>query len=394
MAKIGRNDPCPCGSGKKFKKCCSLTGEKTQGDKTSSLNCSLPRCGIPGQQEGVIAQRRFVDPTDPRNAVPPTGAPGKYRVTFTLSRPGFSLTPEGKHSFEHGLRGDSHLAIAKPAFEPPGNPSADRLVINTQTQHGILTFEGHPNERGFLGKLVLESIDASDSIDARQEAYRLLAPSLSNKSVHLDIPLNIYQTDVVELYTGTESMTIANPFLEVPMSMMPSGVMSDEFRAYASIYREALNSNTVVYQFLCFFKILEAVRIRRARIASAAKTANEVRRFVEKVPSEQQEFVPWLSAIFPVRREWDPIALSSIFVQEARGKKFGAVIEHHLLPLRTRIAHAISQSGELLLSADEALDVSKVEWLPLAKCMARRMLKNEFPSEFLPYLKEDGTIQA
>lgn len=22
MSKIGRNDPCPCGSGKKFKKCC------------------------------------------------------------------------------------------------------------------------------------------------------------------------------------------------------------------------------------------------------------------------------------------------------------------------------------------------------------------------------------
>lgn len=22
-AKIGRNDPCPCGSGKKYKKCCS-----------------------------------------------------------------------------------------------------------------------------------------------------------------------------------------------------------------------------------------------------------------------------------------------------------------------------------------------------------------------------------
>jgi hypothetical protein len=23
--KIGRNDPCPCASGKKFKKCCALT---------------------------------------------------------------------------------------------------------------------------------------------------------------------------------------------------------------------------------------------------------------------------------------------------------------------------------------------------------------------------------
>lgn len=26
MAKIGRNDPCPCGSGKKHKKCCSAAG--------------------------------------------------------------------------------------------------------------------------------------------------------------------------------------------------------------------------------------------------------------------------------------------------------------------------------------------------------------------------------
>jgi len=24
--KIGRNDPCPCGSGKKFKKCCLFAG--------------------------------------------------------------------------------------------------------------------------------------------------------------------------------------------------------------------------------------------------------------------------------------------------------------------------------------------------------------------------------
>ena len=25
MPKVGRNDPCPCGSGKKFKKCCLET---------------------------------------------------------------------------------------------------------------------------------------------------------------------------------------------------------------------------------------------------------------------------------------------------------------------------------------------------------------------------------
>ncbi len=39
MAKIGRNDPCPCGSGKKYKRCCLL----------------LHKGSIP-QQNSVIAQ--------------------------------------------------------------------------------------------------------------------------------------------------------------------------------------------------------------------------------------------------------------------------------------------------------------------------------------------------
>ncbi len=28
MTKVGRNDPCPCGSGKKYKKCCEEKGNK------------------------------------------------------------------------------------------------------------------------------------------------------------------------------------------------------------------------------------------------------------------------------------------------------------------------------------------------------------------------------
>jgi len=32
MSKIGRNAPCPCGSGKKYKKCC-INGKKRQGKK-------------------------------------------------------------------------------------------------------------------------------------------------------------------------------------------------------------------------------------------------------------------------------------------------------------------------------------------------------------------------
>lgn len=30
MNKVGRNDPCTCGSGKKFKKCCEMQSTKTK----------------------------------------------------------------------------------------------------------------------------------------------------------------------------------------------------------------------------------------------------------------------------------------------------------------------------------------------------------------------------
>jgi len=31
-------------------------------------------------------------------------------------------------------------------------------------------------------------------------------------------------------------------------------------------------------------------------------------------------------------------------------------------------------------------------WLSATKCIARRMLKNEFPSEFLSYVRDDGSF--
>lgn len=33
MAKIGRNDPCACGSGKKFKQCCELKSSGAAGSR-------------------------------------------------------------------------------------------------------------------------------------------------------------------------------------------------------------------------------------------------------------------------------------------------------------------------------------------------------------------------
>jgi hypothetical protein len=35
MAKVGRNDPCPCGSGRKYKKCCEA--KQAQGGSQSRM---------------------------------------------------------------------------------------------------------------------------------------------------------------------------------------------------------------------------------------------------------------------------------------------------------------------------------------------------------------------
>ena len=35
MSKVGRNDPCPCGSGKKYKKCCMMKDESLESGTSS-----------------------------------------------------------------------------------------------------------------------------------------------------------------------------------------------------------------------------------------------------------------------------------------------------------------------------------------------------------------------
>jgi len=97
--------------------------------------------GFPGTYQTLHQLYRFkVD--DPRNHLPLEGSPGLYEVTFILHRPGYRLQPEGQLSFASGLRGDSHLAITKPAYSPPGNPDADEIRIMGQTKMEPLSSSG------------------------------------------------------------------------------------------------------------------------------------------------------------------------------------------------------------------------------------------------------------
>ena len=55
MAKVGRNDPCPCGSGKKYKKCCMMKdlareadiSSKSSGNVSSDLSTESTETFVP-----------------------------------------------------------------------------------------------------------------------------------------------------------------------------------------------------------------------------------------------------------------------------------------------------------------------------------------------------------
>ena len=59
MAKIGRNDPCPCGSGKKYKKCCMASDE-------AAARAARPAqpAAVPGRRPSLASYAREHDDLD------------------------------------------------------------------------------------------------------------------------------------------------------------------------------------------------------------------------------------------------------------------------------------------------------------------------------------------
>jgi len=68
------------------------------------------------------------------NAHGPNGAPGLYSVEFVLARPDRRNMPEAEIKFADAFRGDSHLAIAKPAVILDIDP--DQILLSYKTATG------------------------------------------------------------------------------------------------------------------------------------------------------------------------------------------------------------------------------------------------------------------
>lgn len=393
MSGVPRNDPYPCGSGKKYKRCCGLgkqQGSSPTPTSPDTISARLPR-GLPGIMNYLTVVPIFANPSDARNIGGPNGLPGNYEVIFTLARPGFALESEGNFAFVGDLLpGDSHLAIARPASSLPEHSDVVELRLGSVTEDGTFQFQGFPNKKGFLSALKT-TLAANGVQDARIKATRAIGSALSNISIQLDMPLSIYKTEIVELRTGNRSTSLVNPHTELPLQIVPVTTMPQEFRIYASFYREALNSNTPSFQYLCFFKVIEGLRARRERLVVEATTSGQSvsRKAAETIPVTAADQREWLNRLFNARQDWSDMNLIEIFLPEVMGKKINRIIDDHLRPLRNRIAHGALDDGEPVVTADESMDVFEVyRWLPITKCILRRMFKNDFPSEFLTHIQE------
>jgi hypothetical protein len=82
MAKIGRNDPCPCGSGKKFKKCC--LGKKPR-EQTVMVGSPEPLRGVHYDKDkmefmGLTIDGRLIKPDVTFSQIHYAGQSGKEKV--------------------------------------------------------------------------------------------------------------------------------------------------------------------------------------------------------------------------------------------------------------------------------------------------------------------------
>lgn len=351
----------------------------------------VPVAGFPGELHSMMFTNIFDAANNHLNRFPPGGIPGQYKVTFVLGKPGIKGFPDREIRFADTMCGDSHLAILAPAFPAPAD--ADRIRIDIKVESESLVLNGQANEMGFLAKLETHPFHATNHNDAELRATRLVQGLLSEYSAQLDIPLQIDLIEVTELTTHNKLLTLVAPFT-TGGSSAPIEQYDREFANLAGLYREGLLSNSPVYRFLCFYKILEVSRKRHERMGRKTTKGHLSKRHVERVPESESDQLLWLRSIFPGQRRWQQLTLNQIFILEVRGKKLTALFDVPLRTLRDRIAHGILDSGHYLLVDDPAAVREISRWLPFLRCAVRKTLRSDFPERYLAYLGEDGSIKS
>ncbi len=226
---------------------------------------------------------------------------------------------------------------------------------------------------------------AANSLDAYHKGYKAVVRFLSFLSLRFDVPLRVYQVDTIEQRNGALTFTHRNPFLEITVTGSMKATYTEELRVYASLYREALISESSAYQFLCYYRIAESLRARRIRLdRDAKKTGGSYSGPAEIYPPTPKDAVSLYEAVFPVKLPKQQIIEDGLGIAEALSKSFEDLILGDLKEIRDNIGHTLLQKMEELILTDDPLSQSRVErWLPPLKLIARTMLIHDFGGQLV-----------
>ncbi len=337
--------------------------------------------GLPGHQIDVVS----VIPRDGA-ADQPAGSPGKYNVVFVLSRTAECEDENTDVKSHEHINGSSYLKM-------PGSWT-QHVVPATHDANGVarrtavkVYYEVNPDK--FLGKIHCNDINASGVNDAIAQAYRAVAPYLNHLSVQVVQPFHIRQIDTTEIATQTwhASYVLRPAEVTYTPSLGEISMISLEYNACASLYREALSSNSPMYAFLCFYSILEWAKTYQGQLSFRARERGEEpsRLKYSKLPSSVDDMRMWLADLFPHGTTWSTFALDAMLPAAARGKSIVSMCDDVFRPIRDSIAHNLRLENSSAFTAHE--DIRNMElvqrWLPLAHCLVRRRLKDFFPNLLL-----------
>jgi len=348
-----------------------------EASRNSDERISIPFT-IPFQELGPpfgFKQIIMVPEIDPLKREPnerqptPQGDPGEYEVTFELGRPELGLTDLTPDDID-SKRGDSCLVITSPEPRPPDHPSGVSFHMKDTTPDGVPRenkFTMRPNKHGRMC-LVVNNIAANSFIDAKTRSYELLTPMLSMLSFEYDIPVEIKKVIVEERKTGGMSLEFRIQFPKKTFKVIPVVAISKEISVLLAHYREGLNSTSINYSFLCFYRILEAIYDKRQKEVGQ----RGLRHMFQRENRINEKDLNGLDAHMPKYKE-------------LIGKKFRWLCDIALTPIRVKIAHGLlTPDGFFENTVDDMhLRNSVSYWVRIAQILARIEINNEFSKKLV-----------
>lgn len=175
MSKVGRNAPCPCGSGKKFKKCC-LTSEGSSGtsgwraEQMIRAAFSKKKCSVPDELRAGCGGKRIrahtISKSGSLNRIARDGHLYAYQPNFTkLGAGGGMTTPESigvnRASTFFGFCAAHDRDLFLPLDDAEFTPTAEQMFL--------LAYRAFAREV-YTKDALLESLPIYDTLGVRNTA--------------------------------------------------------------------------------------------------------------------------------------------------------------------------------------------------------------------------------